>query len=87
MMNINIRHLFLAFFIMWTEEVSAGEPYQSGPRCAEQGICGCSFFQQSFSRVLFFFLSAALKIRRFHKWFGKLKCRQPLHQVKQHSIQ
>lgn len=75
MVNINISHLFLAFFIIWTKVVSVGKTYRLYPACVlavrNNESVFATFYQQSFSCVLFFFLFAALKINHFHTWFGK----------------
>lgn len=78
-MNINIRHLFLAFFIMWTGVVSVGRKKKHiGCVLAvlnnESGFA--TFFNKASLAFSFFFLYAALKIHHFHKWFGKQKCRR-----------
>lgn len=89
-MSINIRHLFLRFFVVWAEVVRIGKTYRLEPTCILAVLNDESVFATFSVKLLFtfgfFFLYAALKICHFHKWFGKQKC-QSLHQVKYYSIQ
>lgn len=68
-----------------------GRTYRLDPACILAVLNNESVFATflfsflSFSCVLFFLLYAALKMHHFHTWFVKLKCHQPLHQVKQYS--
>lgn len=54
-MNINIRHLFLAFFIMWIQVVRVGKTSRLDPTCILAVLNNESVFATFFDEAVWFF--------------------------------
>lgn len=83
-------HLFLAFLALSCRQkqygLGRGWIQCASSLCWTMNLC-LLFFNKASLVFYFSFCMLHWKIHHFHKWFGKQKCLQSLHQVKQYSIQ